>query len=507
MTAHADSSLDALERRYARIYPLARMGRTTLQFFATLTLLGFAVLFAGLLIDLAMYATGASGARALSIWLAGKAGFLVGMCIGGSYNLALDLVNRMWRPVGVFWGAGGLLALYLNVPSFLPTLDYVLSGEAVLALPEEIQLAFGFALVALFAYYLWVVPITVLRGAFAVLSASREQAALLRETPSGRRSVVHSLLGLPPLTDFARASWARYASVVVLTLLTSLFLASAALGVMASPIWLFNTYINARQLYPDLVWPLFAAPFWFAGIFMAVSVIGRIIERIQLGRLRFSLEELQKVDRRLPVLFLRAFGDDQVTLREPRLPHLARALDFGRRRTNLDELLLAEGTPYGPLVALGNPSDRFPPYGAARQYFDNKTWQQAVQSLAQESSVIVLCVDATDGIWWEVEHIAATRQFAKTLFLIHPAHREPSANRALLTRLAAVIGDHGVWLADMAKSDAGGKAQSVCAFYIDETGSPAVMRSSSFSRFAYLLAIRTFVRGKLGMPKERLGNP
>ena len=150
--AHADVSLDSIERRYARIYPLARMGRITLQFFATLTLVGFGVLSIGLLVDLAMYATEAPGARALSFWLAHKAGFLFGMCVGGSYYLALDLINRMWRPVGIFWAVGGALALILNVPTFLPALDYVTSGEAVSALPDESQLILAFALVALFAY-------------------------------------------------------------------------------------------------------------------------------------------------------------------------------------------------------------------------------------------------------------------------------------------------------------------------------------------------------------------
>jgi hypothetical protein len=245
----------------------------------------------------------------------------------------------------------------------------------------------------------------------------------------------------------------------------------------------------------------------FAGLFVALSVAGRAIERVQLRRLRFSLEELQKIDRRPPVLFLRAFADDQVMLRNPRLPHLGRALEFGRRRTNLDEMLLAEATPYGPLVALGNPADRFPPYGAARKYFDNKTWQHAVQSLARESSIIVLCVDATDGVWWEVDHLVLTHQLAKTLFLVHPSHRGLPANSALLTWLATMIGSDGDWLADAANANAAPNAQPVCAFFIDETGRPTVMRSSTFSRFAYLLAIRAFIRGRLGMPSAPARSP
>src|SRR3954468_24069615 len=94
--ARAESSLDPIERRYARIYPLARLGRITLQFFSTLTLVGFAVLLIGLAVDFVLYAMAAPAAHDLSFWLANKAGFLIGMCVGGSYYLVLDLVSRMW---------------------------------------------------------------------------------------------------------------------------------------------------------------------------------------------------------------------------------------------------------------------------------------------------------------------------------------------------------------------------------------------------------------------------
>src|SRR5262249_12585476 len=159
-------------------------------------------------------------------------------------------------------------------------LDYVTSSEAVLALPDEVQFTLAVALVALFAYYVWLMPITVLRGAFAVLFAPREQSALMRETPSGLANrALHALLGLPPLTDFARASRVRYAGIVALTLLASLFLAGAALAAVAMPMWLFNSAIRTRQYYPDLVWPLVALPFWLGGIFLLLSVVGRAIER------------------------------------------------------------------------------------------------------------------------------------------------------------------------------------------------------------------------------------
>ena len=80
-------------------------------------------------------------------------------------------------------------------------------------------------------------------------------------------------------------------------------------------------------------------------------------------------------------------------------------------------MLLEEATPLGPVVALGNPSDAYPPYGAARGYFDNKDWQQAVTDLANSAAAIIICVDNTPNIWWEVEHILTNQHLNKTLIL------------------------------------------------------------------------------------------
>src|SRR5262249_55699350 len=142
--------------------------------------------------------------------------------------------------------------------------------------------------------------------------------------------------------------------------------------------------------------------------------------------------ELQRSDSRAPILFLRAFADDQIVLAKPWLPFLGRVLERGRPTTYLDHLITEEGSIYGPVVALGNPHDAFPPYGAARGYFEGATWQQAVAKLAADSSAIVICLDDTDGVWWEVEHLVAERHLDKTLFLLHPKYSRPQARDALL---------------------------------------------------------------------------
>src|SRR5262249_34576646 len=135
---------------------------------------------------------------------------------------------------------------------------------------------------------------------------------------------------------------------------------------------------------------------------------------------RLSLERLQRADTRSPVLFLRAFRDDQVALSRSTLGMYGSLFELGRRLKSLDAILLEEGTPYGPVVGLGNPQDKHPPYGAARAYLDNMTWKESVADLAGNSAAIVICVDDTESIWWEAQHLAEMGYLKKTLFFFHP---------------------------------------------------------------------------------------
>src|ERR1700733_9080082 len=57
--------------------------------------------------------------------------------------------------------------------------------------------------------------------------------------------------------------------------------------------------------------------------------------------------------RRPPILFLRAFRDDQVSLAAARLPLLMRLIDPGSIGGSLEELIVQEYTGLGPVVAIG----------------------------------------------------------------------------------------------------------------------------------------------------------
>jgi hypothetical protein len=219
-------------------------------------------------------------------------------------------------------------------------------------------------------------------------------------------------------------------------------------------------------------------------------LFGLFVEKGVRRLLRLSLERLQRVDPRPPILFLRAFKDDQIDLRPAKLSWLGWLAEFGNRATNLDRVLLEEGTPYGPVVAIGNPKDQHPPYGAARGYFDNQTWQQAVSALAHAAAAIVICVDNTEGIWWETDHLASNNLLGKTLFVIHPRHTDKEKNLEFAAEICRIMGH------DPSSIEFG--STPTFGLFLDSQHTVNLAQSSTFSQIAITLVLRLFLRPKLG---------
>jgi hypothetical protein len=238
---------------------------------------------------------------------------------------------------------------------------------------------------------------------------------------------------------------------------------------------------------------LFFLPLAALVVCLVLGWLGQLVVR---RLLRFSLEALQQADTRPPVLSLRGFRDDQVPLRAPKVALFGRVLELGRRSNSLDQLLLEEATSSGPVVGLGSPTDKRPPYGAARGYFTGETWQAAVANLAAASAFTVICIDNTDGVWWEVEQLVG-RHLGKTLFLIHPRYANATENALILGRLSRYLGDNQEAEALRAASapiEGQSRPAPVIGFFRGQSGSLTILQTSTFSRFAYLLALRAFIR-------------
>jgi hypothetical protein len=124
-------------------------------------------------------------------------------------------------------------------------------------------------------------------------------------------------------------------------------------------------------------------------------------------------------------LFLRPFRDDQTRIRRASRNLFSTIFDLGRVPATLDELMLERLNGRGDLIAIGNPQDRKgaarrSPWGAQRLYVDDAQWQRTVSRLARDADRIVLCIDASDGVRWEIAHVLRNGYAAKTLFFLNP---------------------------------------------------------------------------------------
>ncbi|HVN63062.1 MAG TPA: hypothetical protein VMT58_00380, partial [Candidatus Binataceae bacterium] len=134
---------------------------------------------------------------------------------------------------------------------------------------------------------------------------------------------------------------------------------------------------------------------------------------------RTRLEKLSSSDPRPPILFLRSFKDDQVQLQwggRGQLRHLAAAAEPS---PTVDHVLLEEATPVGPVIAIGMPGSP-PPFGVERIYVEDGEWQSTVARVAASAQAIVIVVDLTPGVTWELNYLRDSGSSSKSLYLLPP---------------------------------------------------------------------------------------
>jgi hypothetical protein len=183
-------------------------------------------------------------------------------------------------------------------------------------------------------------------------------------------------------------------------------------------------------------------------------------------------------------LFLRAFRDDQIRIRRASRNLFSSVFDLGRLPTTLDELMLERLEGRGDLIAIGNPQDRKgaarrSPWGAQRLYVDDAHWQQTVTSLARDAARIVLCIDASNGVRWEIAHVLQSGHADKTLFFLNPSID-------LKTRTRLLKEDFGISDADLTSLD----PDSILAIRLTSPDQPILLFCAKPERDAYLVAAR-----------------
>ena len=298
-----------------------------------------------------------------------------------------------------------------------------------------------------FGVIIIVLTLPVVRAAFATM-AVRVADGVRPNRRAGKTAGWRGLLGWP--AHIPVAGTRRIAPFVLFALSSILF--AIAFFFAVNYINFFSGFYaamvdGARQgrpieIYSSLqtIYYLLAANIAFAVAVMVVLLfVARLIEHKAKALVRYSMTEALASDERPPVLFLRAFGDDQVKLPPAKTFGMSRLMDLGSGTRLLDHIVLEECFAYGPVVALGRPGDPYPPYGVARGYFKDANWQEVVADLCRTSRAIVFCIDEADGVWWEFQHIVATGALDKTLFLLHPDRVTGPKGMALFDQMAAKI--------------------------------------------------------------------
>jgi hypothetical protein len=205
-----------------------------------------------------------------------------------------------------------------------------------------------------------------------------------------------------------------------------------------------NVTISSPRVLGELIGGL-------VGAFIAAQIALALAKRFRTRSRRLSMQSAEEAitsDSRPPILFLRPFRDDQVSLATAKIPWYIRIVDPGVQANTLEELIVRNYSHLGPLIAMGNPRDlvtagspdsKKMPIGVSREYVTEHQWKDHILSWMRRASTIIVAVDESENLLWEIEEITAHDYLTKTIFLIPPGVQTQAA---LLNRLGEKLGVH-----------------------------------------------------------------
>lgn len=185
-----------------------------------------------------------------------------------------------------------------------------------------------------------------------------------------------------------------------------------------------------------------------------------------------------------PILFLRSFEDDQLTFKRSTWNILGKWLSLWSFRKNTDETMIDEVAQFGPVVALGSPTDSHAPYGASRYYASHDEWKDVITKTAREALTIVLVAGKTQGVKWEYKLLKDNGLLNKTLLLFSPTVSQEE-NLSYLKEYCEITGI-------TVSSNFGTDERLIGIIFTDEGYQP--LTASKPSVAPYLIAIRSHFR-------------
>jgi hypothetical protein len=147
-----------------------------------------------------------------------------------------------------------------------------------------------------------------------------------------------------------------------------------------------------------------------------------------------AIQTVRRLDPRSPVILLRSFADDSLPLGKRH--HL---LSMTSEETlTLEQFVVDKIWRFGPVLAIGNPSDRLSPLGAAREYIPEDRWRASVQEYLKEAHRVVCILGDTPGLQWEYEQIEMLGKDQGAIVVFPPREADELQRRwSLFQRMSA----------------------------------------------------------------------
>ena len=302
-----------------------------------------------------------------------------------------------------------------------------------------------FATFVLMQVFTAVAVVTMILANVSVLRLTQHDRLLLPPVEPTRlypRRKFRSLTCLPDVIDYVRGKWARGWISLLYVIGTGFFFVvpysmfGAAGGFWKasreargacekSPLEAECIIATMHEYSVALLWS-----FPIAIIFGLTTA--RWLLRHAQKRLIFSLADVVSLDQRKPILFLRPFADDHVLLHQLGKSPIWWLFRCGTPAPTLEQLVLERFTKLGPVIAIGNPGDKQAPFGAARSYLPTDDWRSRVTQLIVEAQFIIVCIDSSEGVIWEFEHILYHGLQKKCIFMVHPRFFSSTENESLM---------------------------------------------------------------------------
>ena len=247
-----------------------------------------------------------------------------------------------------------------------------------------------------------------------------------------------------------------------------------------------------------VAWALIGAGlliFFFAsvvlGVVVAFSSILAFVRSARVGQP--SLNTVRAQDKRLPILLLRSFRDDGLTA--PARFRYGPFLYTSNRR--FEQAIAGSFQSFGPLIAIGEPNEKLPQFGAARTYLAGDEWQKAVLGWIDEARLIVMIAGTTQWIVWELQRILEQDQYRRLLILMPPDPARAGSKtpaRAERWRNVCAAFEGTAWAPALQGVDTAG----LLLVQLEASGGILAIRSSAGHVQDYLLAIGIAINQRLG---------